>query len=90
MGESKGFGFISQYRWEDALNAKDDLNNKELLGKNLKINFLEKGRRHIVKKNNIYVKEIPKKNFSEKELTELFSKFGKINSAIVLKDEKGE
>ena len=90
MGESKGFGFISYYRWEDAIKAKDNLNDKDLLGKNLKINFLEKGRRHVVKKNNIYVKEIPKKNFSEKELKELFSKFGKINSAIVLKDEKGE
>lgn len=90
MGESKGFGFVSYYKWEDALKAKDDLNDKELLGKNIKINFLEKGRRHVVKKNNIYVKEIPKKNFTEKELIDLFSKFGKINSAIILKDEKGE
>ena len=90
MGESKGFGFISYYRWEDALKAKEQLNDKDLLGKNLKINFLEKGRRHVVKKNNIYVKEIPKKNFTEKELIELFSKFGKINSAVILKDEKGE
>ena len=90
MGESKGFGFISYYRWEDAMKAKEQLNDKDLLGKNLKINFLEKGRRHVVKKNNIYVKEIPKKNFTEKELIELFSKFGKINSAVILKDEKGE
>ena len=90
MGESKGFGFISYYRWEDAVKAKEQLNDKDLLGKNLKINFLEKGRRHVVKKNNIYVKEIPKKNFTEKELIELFSKFGKINSAVILKDEKGE
>ena len=90
MGESKGFGFISYYRWEDALKAKDQLNDKDLLGKNLKINFLEKGRRRVAKKNNIYVKEIPKKNFAEKELVELFSKFGKINSAVILKDEKGE
>ena len=90
MGESKGFGFISYYRYEDAIKAKDTLNDKELLGKNIKINFLEKGRRHVVKKNNIYVKEIPKKNFTDKELIQLFSKFGKINSAIVLKDEKGE
>ena len=90
MGESKGFGFISYYKWEDAIKAKDNLNDKELLGKNIKINFLEKGRRHVVKKNNIYVKEIPKKNFTDKELIDLFSKFGKINSAIVLKDEKGE
>ena len=90
MGESKGFGFISYYRWEDAMKAKEQLNDKDLLGKNLKINFLEKGRRHVVKKNNIYVNEIPKKNFTEKELIELFSKFGKINSAVILKDEKGE
>ena len=90
MGESKGFGFISYYKWEDAIKAKDNLNDKELLGKKIKINFLEKGRRRTVKRNNIYVKEIPKKNFTDKELIELFSKFGKINSAIVLKDEKGE
>ena len=90
MGESKGFGFISYYRLEDSLAAVEHLNNTELGGKNIKINFLEKGRHHTVKRNNIYVKEIPKKNFSEKELIELFNKFGKINSAVVLKDEKGE
>ena len=90
MGQSKGFGFISYYRWEDSVNAVEKLNNTELGGKNIRINYLEKGRHHTIKRNNIYVKEIPKKNFSDKELVELFSKFGKINSAIVLKDEKGE
>ena len=90
MGQSKGFGFISYYRWEDSENALKNLNNTELGGKTIKINYLEKGRHRTVKRNNIYVKEIPKKNFSDKELIELFSKFGKINSAIVLKDEKGE
>ena len=90
MGHSKGFGFISYYRWEDSKRAFDDLNNTELGGKKIKINYLEKGKHHTVKRNNIYVKEIPKKNFSDKELIELFSEFGQINSAIVLKDEKGE
>ena len=90
LGESKGFGFISYYKWDDAIKAKESLNDKELLGKKIKINFLEKGKRHVVKKNNIYVKEIPKKNFTDKDLIGLFSKFGKINSAIVLKDDKGE
>ena len=68
----------------------EHLNNTELGGKNIKINFLEKGRHRQVKRNNIYAKEIPKKNFSDKELIDLFSKYGKINNAIVLKDEKGE
>jgi RNA recognition motif-containing protein len=90
MGESKGFGFISYYKAEDSLKAINSLNDTELGGKKIKINYLEKGRQHAVKRNNIYVKEIPKKNFGDKELIELFSKFGKINSAIVLKDEKGE
>ena len=90
MGESKGFGFISYYRVEDSVNAYEHLNETELGGKKIKINYLEKGRHRIVKRNNIYVKEIPKKNFTDKELIELFNKFGKINSAIVLKDEKGE
>ena len=90
MWQSKGFGFISYYRCEDSASAIQHLNNTELGGKNIKINYLEKGRHHTVKRNNIYVKEIPKKNFSDKELIELFNKFGKINSAIVLKDEKGE
>jgi polyadenylate-binding protein len=90
MGESKGFGFISYYRLEDSVSAVKHLNNTELGGKNIKINYLEKGRHHTVKRNNIYVKEIPKKNFTEKELIELFNKFGKMNSSIVLKDEKGK
>ena len=90
MGESKGFGFISYYRKEDSESAYEHLNNTELGGKNIKINYLEKGRHHAVKRNNIYVKEIPKKNFSDNELKKLFENFGKINSALVLKDEKGE
>ena len=68
MGESKGFGFISYYRLEDSVSAVKHLNNTELGGKNIKINYLEKGRHHTIKRNNIYVKEIPKKNFSDKEL----------------------
>ena len=90
MGQSKGFGFISYYRWEDSMSAMEHLNNTDLGGKNIKINFLEKGRHREIKRNNIYVKEIPKKNFNDKELIDLFKQFGKINSAIVLKDEKGE
>ena len=55
MGESKGFGFISYYKWEDAVKAKDSLNDKELLGKNIKINFLEKGRKHVVRIQRLHL-----------------------------------
>ena len=60
MGKIKEFGFISYYRKEDSEIAYEHLNNTELGGKNIKINYLEKGRHHTVKRNNIYVKEIPK------------------------------
>ena len=90
FGNTKGFGFVSFYKVDDSLRAKSELDGKEIEGKNIKVNFLVRGRVHEIKKNNIYVKEIPKKNFDNKDLENLFSKFGEIKSAIVLKDEKGE
>ena len=90
FGNTKGFGFVSFYKVDDSLRAKNELDGKEIEGKNIKVNFLERGRVHEIKKNNIYVKEIPKKNFDNKDLENLFSKFGEIKSAIVLKDEKNE
>ena len=90
FGNTKGFGFVSFYKVDDSLRAKSELDGKEIEGKNIKVNFLVRGRVHEIKKNNIYVKEIPKKNFDNKDLENLFCKFGDIKSAIVLKDEKGE
>ena len=90
LGVSKGFGYVSFYKKEDAEKAKKELENTKVEGKEMKVNFLEKGRKHQEKKNNIYVKHIPTKNFDEKNLKELFSKFGEITSAVVLKDDKGE
>jgi len=89
-GNSKGYGFISYYKVENALKAKDELNNFELLGKKLKVNILERGRVKKQTKNNLYVKHFPKKNFENKDLEKLFTEFGEIKSAIVLKDEKNE
>lgn len=90
FGNSKGFGFVSFYKADDSMKAKSELDGKELGGKIIKVNYLEKGRRQQVKKNNIYVKHFPKKDFDHKDLEKLFAKFGEIKSAIVLKDEKGE
>ncbi len=90
FGNTKGFGFVSFYKIDDSLKAKNELDGKEIEGKKIKVNFLERGRIREIKKNNIYVKEIPKQNFDNKDLENLFSKFGEIKSAIVLKDEKNE
>lgn len=90
LGVSKGFGFVSFYNKEDAEKAKSDLENTVLDGKEIKVNFLEKGKKTKVKKNNLYVKHIPTQNFDENDLKKLFEKFGEINSAVVLKDDKNE
>jgi len=50
------------------------------------VNFLEHGRRAEKQKNNIYVKHIPKDNFTDDDLVKLFETFGEIISAVVLKD----
>jgi len=89
-GNSKGYGFISYYKVENALKAKEELNNFDLLGKKLKVNILERGRVKKQTKNNLYVKHFPKKDFENKDLEKLFTEFGEIKSAIVLKDEKNE
>lgn len=59
LGNNKGFGFVNFYRSSDAEKCKQNLNNKEVQGKTLKVANLEYGRRIEKKKNNIYVKNLP-------------------------------
>jgi polyadenylate-binding protein len=68
LGNSKGYGYVSFYRLEDSERAKQEINNKEVQGKTLKVNFLEHGRRVEKKRNNIYVKHIPKDSFNDEDL----------------------
>ncbi len=68
LGNSKGYGYVSFYRLEDAERAKGELNGKDIQGKLLKVTHLEHGRRVENKRNNIYVKHIPKDNFTDEDL----------------------
>ncbi len=68
LGNSKGYGYVNFYCSEDSEKAHNALNEKEVSGKPLKVNFLEHGRRTEKTKNNIYVKHIPKDNFDDEEL----------------------
>jgi polyadenylate-binding protein len=90
MGVSKGFGYINYYRVDDAERAKGELNEKDINGKLLKVTNLLVGRHVEKKRNNLYVKNIPKDDFSDEDLRETFEKFGQIKSAVVLKDAENK
>jgi len=68
LGNSKGYGYVSFYKFEDAERALNQLNEKNIGGKSIRVNFLEHGKRIEKKKNNIYVKHIPKNNFNDEQL----------------------
>ncbi len=68
VGNSKGYGYVNYYRAEDAAKALRELDGKEFLYKLLKITLLQPGRRAEKRKNNIYVKHIPKNGFSDEDL----------------------
>lgn len=89
LGNSKGYGYVSFYRVEDSEKAKVGLNDREIAGKPIKVNFLEHGRRVEKRRNNIYVKHIPKENFNDSDLRKLFEVFGEIKSSVVLLDSEG-
>ena len=72
LGNSKGYGYVSFYRLDDSARATAALNDKDVLGKTLKVNLLEHGRRVEKRRNNIYVKHIPKENFNDEELNVIF------------------
>lgn len=87
QGLSKGFGYITYYNAVDSENARNILNNKELNGKPLIIDFLLPGIRRAIRKNNIYVKHFPTENFTDQDLINVFSTYGEVTSVMIVKDQ---
>lgn len=85
-GNSKGFGYVTYYNLTDAEAARKALNGKELNGKPLSIEFLQPGIKKNTKKNNVYVKHIPKENFSNNDLEKIFVHYGELLSVLVAPD----
>lgn len=86
-GNSKGFGYITYYNLTDAEAARNALNGKELNGKALSIEFLQPGIKKNMKKNNVYVKHIPKENFTNDDLEKIFIHYGELLSVLVAPDK---
>ncbi|KAI8876498.1 polyadenylate binding protein [Backusella circina FSU 941] len=95
-GNSKGYGFVHYETEEAADNAIKHVNGMLLNDKKVFVG------RHIAKKErqakiemyrakftNIYVKNVDEK-VEDKELSEMFGKYGTITSAVVQRDEEGK
>lgn len=88
IGQCKGYGYVQFESKECAEKAIADANGKELKGLKIEVQqFKARELRNssISKNNNLFVKNIPK-SYTDKELNELFNRFGKIISAVVIKE----
>ncbi|CDW91187.1 cytochrome b5-like heme steroid binding domain containing protein [Stylonychia lemnae] len=91
---SRGYGFIQFQREESANKAIEQYDGKPIKeGEEiLKIAKFLKGDQRVSTKNlfnNLYVKQFPKADLSSDELRDLFSVYGKISSAIIMKNADG-
>ncbi|KAK3587190.1 hypothetical protein CHS0354_016886 [Potamilus streckersoni] len=83
-GNSFGFGFVEYESETDAQRAIQTLDGLPLQTKRLKVAIAKPGSENI-KGCNIYVRNLPK-HYTEKELNEMFGKYGKIVNSRVMID----
>ncbi|XP_020599419.1 polyadenylate-binding protein 4-like isoform X2 [Phalaenopsis equestris] len=96
-GRNKGFGFVQMNNEEAALSAMTALHGTVPVGACKKLyvaKFVRKFERKETSQrprggSNLYIKNL-EKDFSSDILREIFSEFGIVNSAVVMKDENGK
>lgn len=84
---SKGYGFVKYHNIENAIQAIQTLNGKNVLGKKIKVSFARPSAQRT--RSNLFVSQIPKRWTSE-ELKEFFAPFGNIIESRVLRTDSGE
>jgi polyadenylate-binding protein len=93
-GNSRGFGFVHYETQEAAEEAIKTVNGKLIAGKKVFVGFFVGKKERIAMENaspkwtNIFVKNIPK-TIDDEKFNTLFSKYGKITSAVLMKEEDG-
>jgi polyadenylate-binding protein len=96
-GQSKGYGFVQFDSVESAKNAIKSLNGTSLDGKRIFVGpFVAKENRESTsspsgsnKFNNVFVKNLSEPT-TESDLIDIFGKFGKITSTIVMREGDGK
>lgn len=93
-GQSRGYGFVQFDSEESAQNAIDKLNGMLINDKQVYVgHFLRKQERDTAssktKFNNVFVKNLSESTTDE-ELNKVFSEYGTITSAVVMRDADGK
>jgi polyadenylate-binding protein len=84
-GKSRGYAYVQFRNEEDAENALQSMNDREVKGKKLEVNVHEKKdhrKPQVVKFNNLFVKNLPR-GADDNALKTLFAEFGEIESVQV-------
>lgn len=84
-GYSYGYGFVKYFNAADAAKAIESINGLNYRSKRLKVSY-SRPPGHAMKDSNLYISNLPK-DFSERDLEQLFSSFGEIIQKNVLKDK---
>ncbi|XP_051162115.1 sex-lethal homolog isoform X1 [Leptopilina boulardi] len=84
-GYSYGFGFVNYAKIEDADTAIATLNGLQVQNKKLKVSHARPSGEEI-KETNLYVTNLPR-NTTDKQIEDIFSKFGNIVQKNILKDK---
>jgi len=94
-GNSRGFGFVHYETQESAEEAIKTTNGKLIAGKKVFVGLFVGKKERTAQENaspkwtNIFVKNVPKTVDSDEKFQALFSKFGKITSAVLMKEDNG-
>ena len=96
-GQSKGYGFVHFDSEEAATSAITNLNGKIVIGKKIYVGKFVSRKERDTKMGghrrftNVYVKNLPVEEFNtDEKLNDLFSPYGSITSAIVVKDDNNK
>ncbi|XP_019178274.1 PREDICTED: polyadenylate-binding protein 6-like [Ipomoea nil] len=93
-GKSKCFGFVQFETHNSAISAITSLHGAVFQGKKLYVSIFKKKEERVMdafkeqKFTNLYVKNFGC-NMTENLLREKFSKYGKVNNAVIMRDEEG-